>query len=56
MRRFSVANGQQIEVRGSLVRDHQGRLAIVARHVVAGGKTWRFRNARGNPNWIRGAM
>lgn len=56
MRRFAVANGQQIEVRGSLVRDYRGRLAIVAREVVADGHTWRFRNARGNPTWMSGAF
>jgi len=56
MRRFAAANGQQIEVRGSLVRDYRGRLAIVAREVVAEGNTWRFRNARGNPTWMSGAF
>jgi hypothetical protein len=55
-RHFSVSGGQRIEIRGSVVRDVLGRKAVVARDVMADGRSWRFRNARGNPVWMSGAF
>jgi hypothetical protein len=51
---LKLRNGDQIRVRGSMVRGGQGR-EMVVQYLEADGQRWHFRDSKGKPKWVKGA-
>lgn len=53
-RRLSLAEGDVVQMRGAYTHEN-GRHELVVGSLAAGGRSYRLRNARGIPVWVRGA-